>query len=151
MDFVPWRVCRTILADLADNTVLRQRYSSGSIIPGRGTGGVDGVLTKQFTYHQLDSATNLVPSHRNDPFVFQHHVVATGITVGVIYCLLEHGDHGAVYDASSASIATPTDAHRVASLEAVATMSTPTQVRLRQSGDLCNGPLRHFHQNPEPL
>ena len=34
MDFVPWRVCRTILADLADNTVLRQRYSAGSIRPG---------------------------------------------------------------------------------------------------------------------
>lgn len=34
MDFVPWRVCRTILADLADNTVLRQRYLAGSIRPG---------------------------------------------------------------------------------------------------------------------
>ena len=75
-----------------------------------------GVLAKQFTYHQLDSAANLVPSHRNDPFVFQHHVVASGIIVGVVHCLLEHG---AVYDAHSASIATPTDAHRVASLEAV--------------------------------
>jgi len=68
---------------------------------------VDGVLAKQFTYHQLDSAANLVPSHRNDPFVFQHHVVASGIIVGVVHCLLEHG---AVYDAHSARIATPTDA-----------------------------------------
>ena len=43
-----------------------------------------GVLAKQFTYHQQDSAANLVPSHRNDPFVFQHHVVASGIIVGVV-------------------------------------------------------------------
>lgn len=73
---------------------------------------MDGVLAKQFTYHQLDSAANLVPSHRNDPY----HVVASGIIVGVCHCLLEHG---AVYNAHSASIVTPTDAHRVASLEAV--------------------------------
>ena len=43
---------------------------------------MDGALAKQFTYHQLDSAANLVSSHRNDPFVFQHHVVASGIIVG---------------------------------------------------------------------
>ena len=42
MDFVPWRVCRTILADLADNTVLRQRYSAGSIRRGVLVGGASG-------------------------------------------------------------------------------------------------------------
>ena len=42
MDFVPWRVCRTILADLANNTVLRQRYSAGSIRPVVLVGGASG-------------------------------------------------------------------------------------------------------------
>ena len=42
MDFVRWRVCRTILADLADNTVLRQRYSDGSIRPWVLVGGASG-------------------------------------------------------------------------------------------------------------
>ncbi len=46
MDFVPWRVCRTILADLADNTVLRQRYSAGSIRPGVLVGGSNGHLVQ---------------------------------------------------------------------------------------------------------
>ena len=43
-------------------------------------------------------------------------MVASGIIVGIVHCLLEHC---AVYDALSTSIATPTDAYRVSSLEAI--------------------------------
>jgi hypothetical protein len=45
-------------------------------------------------------------------------VVASGILFGIVHCLLEHG---AVYDAHRTSIAAPTDAHVVTSLEAVVT------------------------------
>ena len=39
-------------------------YPAGSIRPG-GTGEVAGVLAKESSYHQLNSAANLVPPHRH--------------------------------------------------------------------------------------
>ena len=41
----------------------------------RGTGGVAGVLAKESSYHQLDSAANLVPTHLHHFPVVQHDMV----------------------------------------------------------------------------
>ena len=45
MDFVPWRLCRTILAELADNTALGQ-VDPRWFHQAQGIGGMEGMLAK---------------------------------------------------------------------------------------------------------
>ena len=67
----------------------------------------------------------LVPPHRNNHFIFQHHVVASNVIVWIVHGLLEHG---AVYYSCSTGIEAPEDAHRVTSIVTVTVAHIGTTV-----------------------
>ena len=75
-----------------------------------------GVLAKQFTYHQLHSAANLVPPHRHHLPVVQHDMVAGRVLIRVVHRALEHG---AVHSPGAPLVAARCYDYPVPTLEAV--------------------------------
>ena len=81
-----------------------------------GTGGVVGVLAKQFSHHQLHSAANLVPPHRHHFPVVQHDMVTGRVLIRVVHRALEHGT---IHSSCTALVAASGDDYPVATFESV--------------------------------
>jgi len=82
----------------------------------RGTGGVVERLAKQSSYHQLNSAANLVPTNRDHPSVVQHDMVTGRVLIRLVHRALEHG---AVHSPYAPLVAASGDDYPVPTFEAV--------------------------------